>query len=36
MTSLVAKSLGSNFIGCESHAEYVHESLEMFRHNEYK
>ncbi|GAA9058824.1 hypothetical protein BTM308_05720 [Helicobacter pylori] len=36
MTSLVAKSLGRNFIGCETHAEYVHESLEMFGYNEYR
>ncbi|GAA7317945.1 hypothetical protein HpM067_14180 [Helicobacter pylori] len=36
MTSLVAKNLGRNFIGCETHAEYVHESLEMFKYNECK
>lgn len=36
MISLVAKSLGRNFIGCETHAGYVHESLEMLKYNEYK
>lgn len=34
MISLVVKSLGCNFIGCESYVEYVYESLEMFRYNE--